>query len=47
MLAQIRAARLGIGAWGVGSDLELARRLIDMRIDRFTIDNPEQLVNIP
>jgi len=32
-----------LGAWGIGSDLLLARQLIGFGIDRFTIDNPEQL----
>ncbi|MFH1586606.1 MAG: glycerophosphodiester phosphodiesterase [Candidatus Diapherotrites archaeon] len=32
-----------VGAWGVGSNLELARKLISYKIDRFTIDNPENL----
>jgi glycerophosphoryl diester phosphodiesterase len=39
----IHEAGLEIGAWGVGTDLELARKLIEIGIDRFTIDNPEQL----
>lgn len=32
-----------VGGWGVGTNLGLAKRLIDFEIDRFTIDNPEQL----
>ncbi len=32
-----------VGAWGVASNLEVARRLIEFKIDRFTIDNPEEL----
>lgn len=32
-----------VGAWGVGTNLDLARRLIQFNINRFTIDNPEQL----
>lgn len=32
-----------VGAWGVGTNLEIARRLMDFKINRFTIDNPEQL----
>jgi glycerophosphoryl diester phosphodiesterase len=34
---------LEIGCWGVGSDLDLAMRLIAAGVDRFTIDNPEEL----
>lgn len=33
-----------VGAWGVGSNLKMARRFISLGLDRFTIDNPEQLM---
>jgi glycerophosphoryl diester phosphodiesterase len=33
---------LEIGAWGIGSNLLLARKLIKFGIDRFTLDNPEE-----
>ncbi len=32
-----------VGAWGIGSNISIAKRLIDFGINRFTIDNPEQL----
>jgi len=32
-----------IGGWGVGANLELAKKLINFGINRFTIDNPEEL----
>lgn len=31
------------GAWGVGTNLDIAKTLIRYNIDRFTIDNPEEL----
>lgn len=43
VIDQVRSAGFEVGAWGVGTNLDLARRLIDFRIDRFTLDNPEQL----
>ena len=45
MIEQVRTAGLGVGAWGVGSNLALARQLIEFGIDRFTLDNPEQLID--
>lgn len=36
-------AGLEVGAWGVAMNLELARRLMGYGLDRFTLDNPEQL----
>jgi glycerophosphoryl diester phosphodiesterase len=32
-----------VGAWGVGSNIVLAKRLMELGVDRFTIDNPEEL----
>jgi glycerophosphoryl diester phosphodiesterase len=34
-----------VGAWGVAQNLEIARRLVNYGIDRFTIDNPEVLLD--
>lgn len=39
----IKSAGFEVGAWGVGSNLDLARKLIEYGVGRFTIDNPEQL----
>jgi len=33
-----------VGAWGIGTNLDLANKLINFEIDRFTIDNPELLL---
>ena len=41
---KVREAGFEVGAWGVGSNLELAKKLIGFNIDRFTLNNPEQLV---
>lgn len=35
-----------VGAWGVATNLQLAKQLMEFRIDRFTLDNPEQLAKI-
>jgi len=32
-----------VGAWGVGTNLAIAKKLIVFGINRFTIDNPEEL----
>lgn len=32
-----------VGAWGVSCNLDIAKKLIEFGIDRFTIDNPEAL----
>ena len=40
---QVQNAGYEVGAWGVGTNLDLAKRLIDYKINRFTLDNPEQL----
>lgn len=39
----IKGQGFEVGAWGVGTNLDLARKLIQFNINRFTIDNPEQL----
>lgn len=39
----VKKAGFELGAWGVGTNLEVARRLIEYQVDRFTIDNPEEL----
>jgi glycerophosphoryl diester phosphodiesterase len=39
----VHSSGIQVGAWGVAANLELAERLIDFGLDRFTIDNPEQL----
>ena len=44
LVDKVHSAGMEIGAWGVGMDLDLARKLIALRLDRFTtLDNPEQL----
>lgn len=40
----VKKNQIECGAWGVGTNLVIAKRLIDYNIDRFTIDNPEELV---
>ena len=40
---KVRDAGFEVGAWGVGTNLKLAKKLIEYQVDRFTIDNPEQL----
>jgi glycerophosphoryl diester phosphodiesterase len=32
-----------VGAWGISCNLDIAKKLIEFGIDRFTIDNPEAL----
>lgn len=32
-----------VGAWGVGTNLSMAKKLMGFEIDRFTMDNPEEL----
>ncbi|MEK9196642.1 MAG: hypothetical protein AAB914_04700, partial [Patescibacteria group bacterium] len=39
----VKESGFQIGAWGVAMNLTLAERLIELNLDRFTIDNPEQL----
>lgn len=43
LVDRVHEAGFEIGAWGVATNLELARQLIGLEIDRFTLDNPEQL----
>ncbi len=43
VVERIRRAGFEVGCWGVGCNLGLAARLIAFGVDRFTIDNPEQL----
>ena len=43
VVENVRRAGFGVGAWGVATNLDLARKLIGFGIDRFTIDNPEQM----
>jgi glycerophosphoryl diester phosphodiesterase len=44
LVERVKSSGFEIGAWGVAANLELAKRLVDLKIDRFTIDNPEQLI---
>lgn len=43
VIERVRAAGFGVGAWGVAMNLSLAKQLIEFGLDRFTLDNPEQL----
>ena len=43
VVTKVRQAGFQVGAWGVGTNLEIAKKLIDYGVDRFTLDNPEQL----
>jgi len=43
IVEEVSSAGFEVGAWGVGTNLDLARKLIEFQIDRFTLDNPEQL----
>ena len=43
LIDKVRATGMKIGAWGVGENISLAQKLIALGLDRFTIDNPEQL----
>lgn len=42
-IKKIQGEGFQVGIWGVGSNLDLARKLITFGINRFTIDNPEEL----
>jgi glycerophosphoryl diester phosphodiesterase len=44
LVERVKSNGFEIGAWGVAANLELAKRLVDLNLDRFTIDNPEQLI---
>lgn len=46
IINMIRKYGFEVGAWGVGTNLDLAIQLARFNIDRFTIDNPEQLPQI-
>ena len=39
----VKEAGFQIGAWGVGTNIGLAKTLITYNLDRFTLDNPEEL----
>jgi glycerophosphoryl diester phosphodiesterase len=43
LVRRVKEAGFQIGAWGVAADLTLARRLMELQLDRFTLDNPELL----
>lgn len=43
LVERVKGEGLQIGAWGVATNLELAKRLVELELDRFTLDNPEQL----
>jgi glycerophosphoryl diester phosphodiesterase len=43
VIDKIHVENMEVGAWGVGTNLDLAKKLINFQIDRFTLDNPEQL----
>jgi len=40
----VKKNQIECGAWGAGTNIVIAKRLIDYNIDRFTIDNPEELI---
>lgn len=44
LVARVKEAGFQIGAWGVATNLKLAKQLIELELDRFTLDNPEELV---
>jgi glycerophosphoryl diester phosphodiesterase len=41
LVRRVKEAGFQIGAWGVASNRVLASRLMKLRLDRFTLDNPE------
>ncbi|GEM_PF-1388596 len=43
VVEKVRASGLQIGAWGIATNLALAKQMIGFGLDRFTIDNPEEL----
>ncbi|HET7673250.1 MAG TPA: glycerophosphodiester phosphodiesterase family protein [Candidatus Saccharimonadales bacterium] len=43
LIDRVKKSGFQIGAWGVATNIDLAIRLIDLGLDRFTLDNPEQL----
>lgn len=43
LVEKVKKAGFQIGAWGVATNTSLAKQLIDLGLDRFTLDNPEEL----
>jgi glycerophosphoryl diester phosphodiesterase len=43
LVERVKDQGFEIGAWGVASDIKLAKQLIGLELNRFTLDNPEQL----
>jgi glycerophosphoryl diester phosphodiesterase len=43
LVERVRGAGFEIGAWGVATNIPLAKQLIELELDRFTLDNPEEL----
>ena len=43
IVTRIQSEGIKVGAWGVGSNVGIGKTLIASGIDRFTIDNPEEL----
>ena len=43
VIEQLKSEGFGVGAWGVAMNLSLAKQLIAFGLDRFTLDNPEEL----
>ena len=43
LVRRVKDSGFEIGAWGVATNLMLARRLIELGLNRFTLDNPEEL----
>lgn len=43
IISYFQEKRFEVGAWGISCNLDIAKKLIEFGIDRFTIDNPEAL----
>lgn len=43
IIERIQKQGFEVGSWGIGANITLAEQLINFHIDRFTIDNPEEL----
>ncbi len=43
LVRRVKDLGFEIGAWGVATSTALAKQLIELKLDRFTLDNPEQL----
>lgn len=43
LVQRVKEAGFQVGAWGVATNLELAKQLMELELDRFTLDNPEEL----